>query len=346
MFSQSRILVLSILTILVPILGCQQGAEQAKEEATPPPPPGAISALPSPEVVDPVIATVNGEEVHQSDLLKQINTMARQGRRISPQEAIDQAISERLLLQAAAESGEVVDATEVEKAYNSVVLRAGGEEQFQKQLAGAKMTLDDVREDIERQMLLQKTLDSKTAGKVDITDASLEAFYAENPEAFESAHARHILIKSAPTDPEDKKTEARGRMEAIAERIKGGEDFAEVAKAESEGPSAPRGGDLGQFGRGRMVPAFEEAVFSMEPGQVSDIVETQFGYHLIEVLERKTIPLEEVRDRLQKELENRQRNQIIGQWLEELKEKATIEMTAKAPTAGLPPIGSSAKTDF
>ena len=126
-----------------------------------------------------------------------------------------------------------------------------------------------------------------------ITDEQIEARYNEEigkVAAPEEVRARHILVK----------TEEEAR--AVIEEVKGGADFAEVAKAKSTGPSGPRGGDLGFFGRGQMVPEFDEAAFAMKPGDVSsEPVKTQFGYHVIKVEERreKSLPtLEQSRDRM------------------------------------------------
>ncbi len=131
--------------------------------------------------------------------------------------------------------------------------------------------------------------------------------YAERKNQFERAKARHILIafEGSPAAGDDPPTdaEAKEKAEALLARIKDGEDFATIARAESDDKgSGARGGDLGEFARGQMVPAFEEAVFSTEPGSVAPVVKTQFGYHIIEVQDRRTLPLESVRDQIEKEI--------------------------------------------
>jgi peptidyl-prolyl cis-trans isomerase D len=120
-------------------------------------------------------------------------------------------------------------------------------------------------------------------------------FYDQHPERYkqpERVRARHILLRVAPDATEEQTAEIRGRAEAALARIQGGEDFAAVATEVSEDPgSQAQGGDLGFFARGQMVPAFEETAFALEPGQTSELVKTDFGFHVIRLEERK--PAEE-----------------------------------------------------
>jgi peptidyl-prolyl cis-trans isomerase D len=143
------------------------------------------------------------------------------------------------------------------------------------------------------------------ADKSSVTEEEIEEFYALRADVDytvpETVSARHILKKVAPDADGATKQAARDAIEAAAKRIAAGEDFAAVAKEVSDDSSAENGGDLGQFERGRMVPAFEEAAFALPVGQVSDVVESPFGYHLIEVYEKtegRVQPLEEVRDQI------------------------------------------------
>ena len=142
-----------------------------------------------------------------------------------------------------------------------------------------------------------------------IPDEDLEAFYRQNISRYsmpEQRRARHILIKTSAEDSEDVLAEKRNMALQVLELAKSGEDFAELAKQYSEGPTGPRGGDLGAFTRGRMVKPFEDAAFSLNEGEISDIVETQFGFHIIK-LEKiepaNTKPLEEVKDEIAAQLQ-------------------------------------------
>lgn len=141
---------------------------------------------------------------------------------------------------------------------------------------------------------------------LEIADSEIDTYYQEHPDEFqreEQVHARHILLQV-----NDQRTAdgAVAELTAIRRRIEGGEDFAAVAEEVSEDPgSGPRGGDLGFFGRGQMVPQFEEAAFSAQPGEIVGPITTSFGAHLIQVLERRpggVEPLDDVRERIRVKL--------------------------------------------
>lgn len=134
-----------------------------------------------------------------------------------------------------------------------------------------------------------------------VSDAEVENYYQQNIDRFsypEKRGASHILLKTAEGDSEERLAERRLEIETILERAKSGEDFAMLAKEYSEGPSAPKGGYLGVFGRGQMVPAFENAVFGMQVGEISGVVKTQFGLHVIrldKIEPFRVTPIEEAR---------------------------------------------------
>ena len=145
--------------------------------------------------------------------------------------------------------------------------------------------------------------------EISISDEQLQSAYEERKAGLEEATARHILIAfegspAAPPDAEPLSEEAaKAKAEEIRARIVGGEDFAKVAEAEShDRGSAALGGDLGSFGRGQMVPEFEQAAFEGEVGAILPVVRTQFGYHVIQVTDRGARPLDEVRDEIVDEL--------------------------------------------
>jgi len=143
------------------------------------------------------------------------------------------------------------------------------------------------------------------AEKTVISADELESFYRQNFNRYsipEQRRARHILIKTSEEDSADTLAEKRKRAELVLELSRSGEDFAELAKQFSEGPTGPKGGDLGSFSRGRMVKPFEDAAFSLNEGEISDIVETQFGFHIIKLEKIEpayTKTLDEVKDEIE-----------------------------------------------
>jgi peptidyl-prolyl cis-trans isomerase C len=137
------------------------------------------------------------------------------------------------------------------------------------------------------------------------------------------------LIRVAKDASEEQKKEARGKLAALRQEILGGKDFAEMAKQHSDCPSKTRGGDLGYFAKGRMVPEFEKAAFSLKEGEVSEIVETQFGFHLIQVYGKKpagVAPLSEVRGQMERELKNKKTGDAVAAYVQKLRTKAKIEL--------------------
>jgi peptidyl-prolyl cis-trans isomerase D len=136
--------------------------------------------------------------------------------------------------------------------------------------------------------------------KIDIDSSKIEEYYRNNIAEFqdpEQRHARHIILQATEEDSPERHQEQARKAEEVLELAKKGQDFSALAQEYSEGPSKDSGGDLGFFSAGQMVPSFDRAVFSMQPGEISEVVKTQFGYHIImleEIQEAKTRPLEEV----------------------------------------------------
>jgi len=172
------------------------------------------------------------------------------------------------------------------------------------------------------------------------TDEALQAYYDSHPEALaggEQFHARHIIVtpraeqKVFNSSGSDAKTEeeAKAKIAMIQERLKKGEDFETVAKAFSEGPSAPRGGDLGTFKSGDMVPEFENALKTMEPGQISDVVQTRFGYHLVQLVSKGTPArkaFQDLTDQEKEQLKGAFYRNRIDTIVEDAKQNAVIEV--------------------
>ena len=161
---------------------------------------------------------------------------------------------------------------------------------------------------------------------IDVADEEIEDYYQANRESRftvgEQVHARHILRKVDPEAGPEVRQATREFMQRLLDRLQSEEtDFAELARQHSEDESAERGGDLGFFGRGRMVGPFEEAAFDLRSGQISDVVETRFGYHIIQVVERREArakPLEEVRDQVVTVLTNQHASQQAIQTIQTL----------------------------
>jgi len=211
------------------------------------------------------IATVNGQPITRQDFYIALSEAA--GRPV-----LDQLISEMLLAQAATEAGVSVSNEEVDREFESVRQQVGPE--FESLLAQYGMTADDLRKNIKISLLVFKV----STKDVVVTDEQIAAYYNEHTADFESPEmvkASHILV------------ETEADAQAALDRIRAGADFADVAAAVSMDPmTAQNGGDLGFFAEGEMVPEFGDAAFALKTGEISGIVKTDYGYHIIQVTDR------------------------------------------------------------
>jgi peptidyl-prolyl cis-trans isomerase C len=206
-------------------------------------------------------------------------------------------------------------------------------EAIKRQIEASGRSFDQIKENIRRGLSYQRLMEPQWAGKVNITEDDAKKYYEENPTLFESperVRAGHILIKpdSDPNrDPNEAKAEARAKVEELLRMIRDGNDFATLARKHSDCPSARRGGDLGFERRRGWVKPFADAAFKLKVGQVSDVVETQYGYHIIRVTARKEptiMTFEEAKDGIINELARRRREEIAKAYVESLKDKASI----------------------
>ena len=166
---------------------------------------------------------------------------------------------------------------------------------------------------------------------IEVSDQEITDYYNEHPDQFargEQVHARHILIKADPDADEATQQAARAKAEQARERAVAGEDFSELAKELSEGPSASSGGDLGFFTKEQMVPQFSEAAFALAPGEISPVVQTQFGYHVIKVEDHRdagTAPLDEAREPIRRMLINQKTGLAVAQLVQRLGQEADLQ---------------------
>jgi len=194
----------------------------------------------------------------------------------------------------------------------------------------------DVKQNLEfflNNLLAYEYLQKEVGGKVTVSEEEIKDYYENNKDEFitpEMVKARHILIRTDRNATEMEKKKAKEKAEAILKRIKGGEDFVKLASEFSEDHgSKPRGGDLGFFPRGRMVKPFEDAAFALKPGEVSEVIESPFGYHIIKVEERKEAllePYEQAKENIREKLLQEKRTARVNEFLEKATEDAKVEI--------------------
>ena len=289
-----------------------------------------------------MIAVVNGTVITKGEFDRvrdyELRRAAQSGRQIPEAQIkkvedsiLDSLIVGELLFQETKKKGVEVKPETVNEQLTIIKQRFPSEAEFNKALEKNNMTESKIRADISRDMAIQQLIDKEVDQKVKITDEESQTFYDTNPQFFqqpERVKASHILIKIDEGASEEKKAEARKKIKDIQKKVKKGEDFAALAKTYSEGPSAPKGGDLDYFGRGQMVKPFEEAAFSLKPNETSDIVETKFGYHLIKVVDKqpaKKMAYADVKDRINKHLKDQKLRTERQLYFDKLKEDAKIE---------------------
>ncbi len=286
---------------------------------------------------DQVVVTVNGDPVYAGEVqmaAQQLaQSMARSGQQVDPQRiagvAMQQMIDGVLLVQEAKRRKMTVDPSIVEKGLTQAETGAGGAEQLDATLKQEGLTRERLKNLIVDSDLVKQLLDSLGQG-IEISDEQVAEFYKSNPDYFkapEEVKASHILFKVDQAADDETKAAIKAKAEAARQRAVAGEDFAELAKELSEGPSGPKGGDLGYFTKDRMVQPFANAAFALQPGEISDVVETRFGFHVIKVDDRKpahTVPLDEVKDRIRQGLVQEAQGKKVEALLTDLREKADI----------------------
>ena len=286
------------------------------------------------------VAEVNGESIgadkfneaiQQSAGMMPPGTMNAQLAEMMKERTVDRLVDIALIDKALEEAKIEVSDKEVEEELASFKERLPDEETFKNFLEQRGLSEEVMKENIHKDLQLRELLKKKYGTEVTEKDAS--EFYAANEQRFEhedQVHARHILIKVEKDADEATVEEAKKRAEEIAKEAKAsGADFEALAKEKSEGPAGPRGGDLGFFTKERMVPQFSEAAFAMKTGEISDPVRSDFGFHVIQVVEKKEAgktSFDEAKDEIMAELERQKFRESMGGFLEELHENAEIEL--------------------
>ncbi len=234
----------------------------------------------------------------------------------------------KLLLAAAAAAKTAVPAEELDQALQSEYARAGGEEAFLKALEGAGVSFDHVKGNIRETLLINKFLGGVAESGPKVAEEELRQAFAAETAGDKTASVRHILLLTQ-DKTEAEKAEALKKIEGLLARARAGEDFAGLAKEYSEDPgSKDNGGLYEDFGRGMMVPPFEEAAFSVPVGEISGVVETAYGYHIIKVVDRKkeARPYEEVRGEIESRLLQDRQGTLVQDYVQGLKDKAKFKL--------------------
>lgn len=248
-------------------------------------------------------------------------------------EAMDQMIEQELVRQAAQKKGIKVSAEEVDAAVAELRKVFKTPQSFASRLETEGFTEETYRTHVEGMIAAKRYLDDIRAGAGKVSDQDLEQYYRDNKPRLtfpEQVRVRQILLVWRPRGTRNDRPATREAMAPILERARGGEDFAELARKYSEDPeTAPKGGDMGFFHRGERVPALEQAAFALKPGEISDMVETPFGVHILFLEEHRDaylLPLDQVRDQLRDHVQNERAEQAVQTEVTRLRDAAEIKI--------------------
>lgn len=288
------------------------------------------------------VASVNDSVITHQHVEQKMNELRqqfiRQGRPVDEQQfaslkgrVVDSLIDEELLFQESQKINIRIDQAQVDKSISDIRSSFKTEDEFLEGLKTMNLTKEDFLIKIKRSMATKKLIETKVESKIQISDKESQAFYNDHPEYFkmpEQVKASHILIKLDKSADALARETATKKLKDVQEQLKKGGDFAALAKKVSEGPSNVNGGDLGFFGRGQMVKPFEDAVFALKPGETSDIVETNFGLHLIKLTEKKAggvVDYANAKEKIDQHLKQKSMQQGVMAYIDNLKKNAKIE---------------------
>lgn len=293
-----------------------------------------------------VAARVNGVEIPVARLERWFEEyLAEKGRNVaairSPaayralhREALDRLVEAELLWQEARRLGLVATDAEVEAAVAAVRAGLSRPGAFERRLERGGFTAETYAAHVRQQLSIRKLVQREVAGSVKVTPEEVRALYEERAPGLtrpEEVRVRHLLVKASPGAPEAERAAARGRAEALLGRLRAGEPFAALARQHSEDATAAAGGDLGFVRRGQTVPPFEAAAFALAPGGLSELVETQFGFHVLTVEARRggePIPEREAREGLEAELRAGKARRALEDRVRALREGGRVEIAA------------------
>ncbi len=297
-----------------------------------------------------VVAKVNGVEIkawlvkevdkiHRDQVKKQLGTVPPEMAEDLAFYAFDQAVKSELLYQEALREGMTADEKIIEDNLKSVKMSFPNEESFKDFLKVLGYGEDDLRLETRKKLMINGYLTEKVMPLVRVSDQEARDYYDANKETFkakELVRASYILFPFSEDTSKDRKALLKEQAEKVLGELKSGGDFAELAKKYSKAPNADKGGDLGYFPRGRMVSNFEKIVFGLPIGEISDVFETQFGYNITKVVDKKPagyMPFDEIKSYILERLMMQKVEETISKKVEDLQKKSEIEVFIELPKA-------------
>ena len=266
------------------------------------------------------------------------------------QQAAERFVMRTLLTQEADRRKIKVSDAEVNEAISTITNRIPAGMTLESALARDGKTVDEFRKDLTAELRIKSLVESEVPTNSVVSEADVTALYEKQKDhmaAPETVSARHILIKTDKSDAESVRAEKKAKAEGLRKQLVDGADFAKLAKENSDDPgSKEHGGDLGSFSRGQMVKPFEDAAFSQATNAIGQVIESDFGYHIIQVTEHKaagTSSLADIKPRLVEYLKQKKQMELFEKFMAGLKSKVTItyddSVKPQPHAAGMPGMG-------
>ncbi|MBN2591530.1 MAG: peptidylprolyl isomerase [Sedimentisphaerales bacterium] len=302
--------------------------------------------------INEVAVTVNGVEIKEGkiqEIIKpqmqrmkeslqnapetiQVQSIITQNIKTLHDQALQQLIVEQLLEEQVKDIKIEMTNEEADKIFKErLASQAVDMNEFKKVLEENDISYDEVLDEVKKEQTYTKFIDSKMDDSINVSEEEAKKYYDENQKAFdrpEQVRASHILVRFQPDESQEVKEKAKEKIDDLLRQIREGADFAELAKETGGFPTAPDGGDLGYFERSMMDPNFEKASFELAVNDVSEVVETDYGYHIIKVTdhtEEGIIPFDEIKEKLIDALSEQKKAGFTEKYIESLIKEADIK---------------------
>jgi len=293
---------------------------------------------PNPNSLPEIVAKVNGLEISKTELLRRAEALKAQ---IPPSEVppdfyrrvLDDLIGDELLYQAVEAKNLAPTEAEIESEFENQSQSFGGLVAFAEALAKQGISREQVKLDLKKEIGIQRMVERDLVPQVTVSEEEKRTYYDGNPEAMQKSsefRVAHILIQVPADAPPGVKEAAYKKTTALWSMIEVGQDFGDLARRNSGDPgSKDNGGELPWMSKGETVPPFEAAAMALEIGEMSDVVETQFGFHILKLLERRgggLIPYEDVQARIEEFLKKLNLQKRLETEVETLRAQGTVEV--------------------
>jgi peptidyl-prolyl cis-trans isomerase C len=340
-----RLLLALFPVFLFFVPACQaRGSDPAGKGAGAAPPSGAV-AQGHPSVA---IARVNGVEIPSRQLEQTVKLYLEKNgqdpKTIPPgqiqdlrKQLLDSLVSTELLYQASVTAKINVTDEMVQKQLQELQGKFSSDQEFTGYLQQQGLTVQEMKDRIRRNMASDQLVKQEVDSKITVSDSEIADYYQKNKERMrrpEAVKVSEIFVRAEAKAGADEKSKARQKIEAVLKEARGGKDFTALARQFSESPDAKNGGEMGYVSRGSTLPVLSDAAFKLKVGEISDVVESPFGYHLLKVTEKKAagdVTLADAKPQITSFLTQQKEREAFNSYLGKLKAGAKIEILASTP---------------